>query len=40
MDQDNLRVDVIYNPQAESIAVTNEIDISYICVPEKPDGTQ
>ena len=28
------------DPQAESIAVTNEIDISYICVPEKPDGTQ
>lgn len=35
-----MHVDVLYNEEAASLAKSTQKPISYICIPEKPDGTK
>lgn len=34
------QVDLMYNETAETRAASSNMEISYICIPDKPDGTQ
>jgi len=33
------RVDLVYNEQAETLALNTKRSVSYVCIPAKPDGT-